>query len=136
MKFGRTLLSFTIAWLVLITLLHGKLNLGWFEARKPGENRTSKFGIGFLPVTCNLTCPVTHFINKEMAGEDMFKPMRFSGWPELKEMFIGRPRGNARHLYSGAHGHRTAGTGGKNQNRLPRPPRRLGRDGSQRQRHF
>ncbi|MES2469926.1 MAG: ABC transporter substrate-binding protein [Verrucomicrobiota bacterium] len=91
MKFGRTLLSFTIAWLVLITLLHGKLNLGWFEAKKPGENGVSKFGIGFLPVTCHLTCPVTHFINKEMSGEDMFKPMRFSGWPELKEMFIGRP---------------------------------------------
>ena len=50
------------------------------------------FGVGFLPVTCHLTCPVTHFINKEMEGRDMFQPMRFSGWPELKEMFIGRPK--------------------------------------------
>lgn len=91
MKFGRTLITFTLAWLVLITLLHGKLNLGWFEAKKAGGGVVSKFGIGFLPVTCHLTCPVTHFINKEMAGEDMFKPMRFNGFPELKEMFIGRP---------------------------------------------
>ena len=80
-----------MAWLVLITLLHGKLNLGWFEG-KAGERGVSKFGIGFLPVTCHLTCPVTQLINKEMAGEDMFKPMRFNGFPELKEMFIGRPR--------------------------------------------
>jgi NitT/TauT family transport system substrate-binding protein len=27
-----------------------------------------------------------------MEGRDMFQPMRFSGWPELKEMFIGRPK--------------------------------------------
>ncbi len=90
MKFGRTLITFTLGWIALITLLHGKLNLGWFAATKDGKG-ASQFGIGFLPVTCHLTCPVTHFINKEMSGEEMFKPMRFNGWPELKEMFIGRP---------------------------------------------
>lgn len=92
MKFGRTLTTFSLLWILLITALHGMLNLNWFEKAKPGEAGAQKFGVGFLPVTCHLTCPVTHFINKEMAGEDLFKPMRFSGWPELKEMFIGRSK--------------------------------------------
>lgn len=93
MKFGRTLITFALGWTVVITLLHGKLNLGWFEpGASGGGSGLPKFGIGFLPVTCHLTCPVTHFMNKEMSGEDMFKPMRFSGFPELKEMFIGRPQ--------------------------------------------
>ena len=93
MKFGRALTSFAVAWLVIITTLHGALNLRWFErqAQKPSAAGERKFGVGFLPVTCHLTCPVTHFINEQMSGEEFFKPMRFSGWPELKEMFIGRP---------------------------------------------
>lgn len=77
--------------MALITALHGTLNLHWFENAKIGEAQAAKFGVGFLPVTCHLTCPVTDFINKNMTGQSFFKPIRFSGWPELKEMFIGRP---------------------------------------------
>ena len=91
MKFGPTLTVFSFCWLVLISVLHGGLNLRWFDVGKVGAGGTKTFGVGFLPVTCHLTCPVTHFINKEMAGENLFQPMRFAGWPELKEMFIGRP---------------------------------------------
>lgn len=92
MKFGFSLLFFSSCWLALISALHGGLNLRWFDAARPGMTGAKIFGVGFLPVTCHLTCPVTHFINKEMEGRDMFQPMRFSGWPELKEMFIGRPK--------------------------------------------
>jgi NitT/TauT family transport system substrate-binding protein len=92
MKFGSALSLFTFVWLALITVLHGSLNLHWFEDKKVAAAGEKRFGVGFLPVTCHLTCPVTHFINKEMVGQDMFQPMRFSGWPELKEMFIGRPQ--------------------------------------------
>jgi NitT/TauT family transport system substrate-binding protein len=74
-----------------ITALHGVLNLKWFERRPEGASQQAKFGVGFLPVTCHLTCPVTDFINKNIEGQGFFQPMRFSGWPELKEMFIGRP---------------------------------------------
>lgn len=93
MKFGRALTLFAVVWLVIITTLHGTLNLRWLEHQKQTASALDekKFGVGFLPVTCHLTCPVTHFINEQMAGEELFKPMRFSGWPELKEMFIGRP---------------------------------------------
>ena len=80
-----------MGWLALITVLHGALNLRWFApATQPGS--ALKFGVGFLPVTCHLTCPVTDFINKNVEGQSYFQPMRFSGWAELKEMFIGRPK--------------------------------------------
>jgi len=82
-----------LAWLVLLTGLQGGLNLAWFRARPAGgSGATAEFGVGFLPVTCHLTCPVTDFINRNTEGKGFFQPMRFSGWPELKEMFIGRPK--------------------------------------------
>lgn len=94
MTLKSTLLLFGLAWTAAITLLHGSLNMQWFAANK--ENGSSggkeKYGVGFLPVTCHLTCPVTDYINKNMEGQSFFQPMRFSGWPELKEMFIGRPK--------------------------------------------
>ncbi len=39
-------------------------------------------------MTCHLTCPVTDFINKRLTGASEFVPVRFQGWPELKEAFI------------------------------------------------
>src|SRR5690606_5161426 len=53
-----------------------------------GEKAVKKYKLGFLPVTCHLTCPVTDFINKELTGDGIFEPLRFSGWPELKEAFL------------------------------------------------
>lgn len=44
--------------------------------------------VGFLPVTCHLTCPVTDWISKNQTGASDFQPVRFSGWPELKEAFL------------------------------------------------
>ena len=79
----------TIAWLAVISLLHGWLNLGLFDP--PARQTTSggaPFRVGFIPVTCHLTCPVTHFINKETTGDNLFTPIRFNGWPELKETFL------------------------------------------------
>lgn len=92
MRFSKAISLFAVFWMLAITLLHGWLNLGWFKARVEGGGTEGKFGVGFIPVTCHLTCPVTHFINKQQSGGDMFQPMRFSGFPELKEMFIGRPQ--------------------------------------------
>jgi NitT/TauT family transport system substrate-binding protein len=31
---------------------------------------------------------VTHFINESMTGDGILEPVRFSGWPELKEAFL------------------------------------------------
>lgn len=74
-------------WVVVITLAHGAVNLDAFKPRRAGDG-VKTFKIGFLPVTCHLTCPVTHFINKSMTGEEIFDPIRFNGWPELKEAYL------------------------------------------------
>ena len=91
MKLGKTILVLTLVWLAVITASHGVLNLRWL-AKKTAAGPEQMFGVGFLPVTCHLTCPVTDFINQNSEGLSFFQPMRFSGWPELKEMFLGRPK--------------------------------------------
>lgn len=35
-----------------------------------------------------MTCPVTDWINKNLVGKGFYEPVRFSGWPELKEAHI------------------------------------------------
>ncbi len=89
MTLKRTVLFGAILWLVLISVLHLWLNLNVrFFGPKNSAVETEKFRVGFLPVTCHLTCPVTDFINKNMSGESYFEPVRFNGWPELKEAFL------------------------------------------------
>jgi NitT/TauT family transport system substrate-binding protein len=85
MSMRRTVLVAGICGLTLITALHWFLNLRPARVNAGGRD---KFHIGFLPVTCHLTCPVTDFINKQMTGESIFEPVRFSGWPELKEAYL------------------------------------------------
>jgi NitT/TauT family transport system substrate-binding protein len=84
MSLRKTVLLATISALVLITLLHLTFNLHVFSALTGNES----FRVGFLPVTCHLTCPVTDFINKQVSGRSEFQPLRFQGWPELKEAFL------------------------------------------------
>jgi NitT/TauT family transport system substrate-binding protein len=72
-----------------ITALHYGLNL---KVSSPRGSKSAvlheRYRVGFLPVTCHLTCPVTDFINKNIDGEGLFEPVRFNGWPELKEAFL------------------------------------------------
>ena len=77
-----------MVWLVLIGTAHGILNWGWLRPGRVGSGQAEKYHLGFLPVTCHLTCPVTDFINREMTGEGLFEPVRFNGWPELKEAYL------------------------------------------------
>jgi NitT/TauT family transport system substrate-binding protein len=84
MSLRKTVLLTTIGALVLITALHLTFNLHVFSALTGNES----FRVGFLPVTCHLTCPVTDFINKQVSGRSEFQPLRFQGWPELKEAFL------------------------------------------------
>jgi NitT/TauT family transport system substrate-binding protein len=79
----------SVVWIALITLLHGALNLDLLtRPLKRGTEGRPPFRVGFIPVTCHLTCPVTNFINEKLTGDGIFKPVRFSGWPELKETFL------------------------------------------------
>ena len=73
-----------------LCFLHLWLNIGFENLgfNSKNENSQKTFRVGFLPVTCHLTCPVTDWINKSMTGKGFFFPVRFSGWPELKEAFL------------------------------------------------
>jgi NitT/TauT family transport system substrate-binding protein len=78
-----------MGWVLVISLLHANMNLRILHrpASRMGLD-ASPFRVGYLPVTCHLTCPVTNFINEQMTGDGIFEPIRFSGWPELKETFL------------------------------------------------
>jgi NitT/TauT family transport system substrate-binding protein len=87
MSLRKTVALSSAAWLILIGALHASLNLDLFRER----HRSAKtFKVGFLPVTCHLTCPVNHYIQKNLHGEGGFEPVRFNGWPELKEAFLSK----------------------------------------------
>jgi NitT/TauT family transport system substrate-binding protein len=86
MSSGRIVGAGILFWLVLISFLHATLNLGLFDPHK--ASNAAPFRVGFIPVTCHLTCPVTDFINKQLSGKSGFEPVRFQGWPEVKEAFI------------------------------------------------
>ena len=88
MRLGKLVILVSLVWLVLITGLHGALNLKWSFSREDAAEGKKKFQVGFIPVTCHLTCPVTDFINRSMSGDNLYDPLRFSGFPELKEAFL------------------------------------------------
>jgi NitT/TauT family transport system substrate-binding protein len=86
----RRTVAVTLAWTAFVTAAHAALNLKLdLFGFEPGA-RKAKHRLGYLPVTCHLTCPVTDFIARSMNGEGLFEPVRFSGWPELKEAFLAR----------------------------------------------
>ncbi len=72
--------------LALVTFLHLWLNIGFGTVFSLREE--PKFRVGFLPVTCHLTCPVTDWINTNMTGYGFFQPRKFSGFPEMKESVL------------------------------------------------
>jgi NitT/TauT family transport system substrate-binding protein len=96
MSLRSTLLVAGGLWVLAITAGHNYFNPdvrvlpSWLkrEAARTEAGAKPKVRVGFLPVTCHLTCPVTDFINKETVGEGLFQPARFNGWPELKEAFL------------------------------------------------
>src|SRR5262245_49886462 len=87
MSLRRTLALAGVIWLSSITLLHAKLNLKARFLGGPAEVQ-AKYRVGFLPVTCHLTCPVADFINRTMTGDGIYQPVRFASFPELKEAFL------------------------------------------------
>jgi NitT/TauT family transport system substrate-binding protein len=77
------------SWLVLITGLHSYLNVNWASVLndyRPIEKR--KIVVAYLPVTCQLTCPVTDYISKYSQSGEEFLPRMFQGFPEMKEALI------------------------------------------------
>jgi len=88
-NFRNKLLLFAAAWLVLISSLHAYLNVNWpavLNDYRPLSER--KITVAYLPVTCQLTCPVTDYISKFSDNGELFLPRMFQGFPELKEALI------------------------------------------------
>jgi NitT/TauT family transport system substrate-binding protein len=76
-------------WLTLITTSHLYLNVNWatvFNSYRPLAKR--KITVAYIPVTCQLTCPVTDYISKFSRAGEMFLPRLFQGFPEIKEALI------------------------------------------------
>jgi NitT/TauT family transport system substrate-binding protein len=82
-------LLFGFGWLVLISTLHGYLNVNWpalLNDYQPLAKR--KVIVAYIPVTCQLTCPVTDYISKYSQNGEIFLPRMFQGFPEIKEALI------------------------------------------------
>jgi NitT/TauT family transport system substrate-binding protein len=77
------------AWVVAISALHGYLNVNWGallnDYQPPAER---KINVAYIPVTCQLTCPVTDYISKLSQNGEIFLPRLFQGFPEIKEALI------------------------------------------------
>jgi len=80
---------FAVGWLAVISGLHGWLNVNWGavlnDYQPPGKR---KITVAYLPVTCQLTCPVTDYISKYSTSGEEFLPRMFQGFPEMKEALI------------------------------------------------
>lgn len=48
------------------------------------------FIVGFLPVTCHLTCPVTSWITEHNNTGSVFESQKFTDFPSMKEALIAR----------------------------------------------
>lgn len=89
MKLKTKILLCATGWLVLISALHGYLNVNWaavLNDYRPMSER--KITVAYLPVTCQLTCPVTDYISKYSENGEIFLPRMFQGFPEIKEALI------------------------------------------------
>jgi len=54
-----------------------------------GEVR-QHFTVGFLPVTCHLTCPVTAWITQHSEQGSVFDTQKFTDFPSMKEALLAR----------------------------------------------
>jgi NitT/TauT family transport system substrate-binding protein len=56
----------------------------------PGGDVRAEFTIGFLPVTCHITCPVTSWVTEHSVAGTKFKAQKFQDFPSMKEALVAR----------------------------------------------
>src|SRR5271168_1702847 len=89
MSLNKIILLCAVGWLVVISALHGYLNVNWtvlLNYYRPPSHR--KITVAYIPATCQLTCPVTDYISKFSDNGEIFMPRLFQGFPEIKEALI------------------------------------------------
>lgn len=79
----------TTALLGALFVVHVQLNKGGVARAVRGVGRSSavrgELEVGFLPVTCHLTCPVTHWITKHSDRGTTFRSKRYTDWATVAE---------------------------------------------------
>lgn len=75
----------TVATLLALTILHKKPWQGLGS-----DAAAATLGVGFLPVTCHLTCPVTDFATKTTKTGTRFESQRFTEFPTVVEALKAR----------------------------------------------
>lgn len=73
----------TVITLIALTVLHKR---PW----EVSDADASTLGVGFLPVTCHLTCPVTDFATKSTTTGTRFQSQRFTEFPTVVEALKAR----------------------------------------------
>ena len=89
MSLKNKALLLAFGWLALVSALHAYLNVNWaavLNDYRPQAKR--KITVAYIPVTCQLTCPVTDYISKFSLNGELFLPRLFQGFPEIKEALI------------------------------------------------
>jgi NitT/TauT family transport system substrate-binding protein len=84
MSYKLRIAVITVAVLATLTLAH----------KKPWRGTTSaaaaELAVGYLPVTCHLTCPVTDFATKSTTTGTRFQSQRFTEFPTVVEALKAR----------------------------------------------
>jgi NitT/TauT family transport system substrate-binding protein len=68
----------------------GTASRGGMETGKAAETARGDFTIGFLPVTCHLTCPVTSWVTSHSDEGTVFQAQRFGDFASAKEAMVAR----------------------------------------------
>jgi len=76
--------AIAVVTLAVLTLLHHK---PWQIAN---ASNTPELAVGYLPVTCHLTCPVTDFATKTATTGTRFVSQRFTDYPTVVEALKAR----------------------------------------------
>jgi NitT/TauT family transport system substrate-binding protein len=84
MSYKLRLSLITVGVLTLLTLAHKR---PW---RSSESSAAATLGVGFLPVTCHLTCPVTDFATKSTTTGTRFLSQRFTEFPTVVEALKAR----------------------------------------------
>ncbi|MCE9573418.1 MAG: ABC transporter substrate-binding protein [Deltaproteobacteria bacterium] len=82
--FPRRLLIGTAAVLTILSLAHLR---PW---ERIGNAATAELDVGYLPVTCHLTCPVTDFATRTTTTSTRFQSERFPDFPTVAEALKAR----------------------------------------------
>ena len=81
MTAARTLTAITAGALLAVTLAH----------KRPWQrSEAAALTVGYLPVTCHLTCPVTAFATRTTTTSTRFDSQRFSEFPTVVEALKAR----------------------------------------------